>query len=222
MGMQTVLDNSKGLESQDGGTPYEGIPRSSLEPRRASLPVHPSTDLHRQPVLGQASFQMPGQSTHVNIVNITPSKRLGDLEGLEQLMPQFVRRRSAPASHQVITDEVDAEMFESKSGEISDMRELASLLKAEKEDNKDEPWAMLNELSTFALCGFGQFEAKLGIGVYNKVRRSTLQRQGLTERERDRLWDRGVRVPIGARIAHSSSTLQWDHSRRKGFQTMHY
>ena len=122
-------------------------------------------------------------------------------------MPQFVRRRSAPAAHQVITDEVDAGMYESKPGEVSDMRELASLLKAGKEDNKDEPWARLNELSTFALFGFGQFDAKLAIGVYNKERRSTLQRQGLAER--DRLWDRGVKVPIGTRIDHSSATLHW-------------
>ena len=65
----------------------------------------------------------------------------------------------------------------------------------------------VSELSTFALCGFGQFDAKLVIGVYNKERKATLQRQGLAER--DRLWGRGARVPSGTRIAHSSSTLHW-------------
>ena len=171
------------------------------------LPIREGVNLHQQPVIGQASDQMPNRSAAGNIANLTPSRQLDDLNGVEQLTPQFVRRRSAPAAHQVITDEVDAEMYEARSGEVSDLRELASLLKEEMEDSKDEPWTRLNELSTFALCGFGQFGAKLAIGFCNKERKSTLQRQGMTES--DRLWDRGARVPIGTRIAHSSSTLQW-------------
>ena len=181
-------------------------PGSSAIPVAGLLPCEPTCAI-RQPVIGQAVCQMPGQSPTSVIVNITPSLRLDDLAGVEQLMPQFVRRRSAPSAHQVITDEVDAEMYESRAGEVSDLRELASLVKAEKEDSKDEPWARLNELSTFSLCGFGQLDAKLAIGVYNKERKATLQRQGLTEG--DRLWDRGIRVPIGTRLAHSSATLHW-------------
>ena len=80
------------------------------------------------------------------------------------------------------------------------MKGLAAWLKAEKDENKDEPWARLNGLATFDLCGFRQFEASLGVGVYNKERRASLLIQGLTER--DRLWDSGIRVPIGNRIAY--------------------
>ena len=80
-------------------------------------------------------------------------------------------------------------------------------MKAEKDESKDEPWTRLNELSTFALCGFGQFEASLGVGVYNKERKASLLRQGLTER--DRLWDQGIRAPIGNRIAHGAATMMW-------------
>ena len=61
--------------------------------------------------------------------------------------------------------------------EVSDLKELASMIKAEKEDSKGESWTRLNELSTFPLCGFGQFNATLAIGVYTKERKSTLKRQ---------------------------------------------
>ena len=175
---------------------------ASVQPVSQILPQAPL-----QPIIGQASDQMPSQSSQPKISNVIPPSNLDDFEGVEGLMPKFVRRRSAPAAHQVITDEVDAEMYERGPGDVSDLRELASLIKAEKEDNKDEPWTRLNELATFALCGFGQFNAKLAVGVYNKERKATLQRQGLSER--DRLWDLGVRVPVGTRIAHSSSTLHW-------------
>ena len=87
------------------------------------------------------------------------------------------------------------------------MRGLAAWLKAEKDESKDEPWARLNELSTFDLCGFGQFDASLGVGVYNKDRRASLLRKGLTER--DRLRDRGARVPVGNQIAYGTSAMLW-------------
>ena len=89
---------------------------------------HPtSTTTDAQPAIGQESEQMPGQNAH-------PSN-FGDLAGVEGLMPKFVRRRSAPASHQVINDEVDAAMYERGTGEVSDLGELASPLKAEKGDS---------------------------------------------------------------------------------------
>ena len=50
--------------------------------------------------------------------------------------------------------------------------------------------------------------------MYNKERKATLQRQGLSER--DRLWDLGLRVPIGTRIAHSASTLHWGSLSSEG------
>ena len=170
VGMQTMTECIPVVGKNEGSRVIAHGSSPEIVSSRAALPIQPSVNLHHQPVIGQALCQMPGQSSSANIVNITPSKRLDDLEGVEQLMPQFVRRRSAPAAHQVITDEVDAEMYESKPVEISDMRELASLLKAEKDDSKGEPRTRLNELSTFALCGFGQFDAKLAIGVYNKER----------------------------------------------------
>ena len=91
-----------------------------------------------QPVIGQASYQTPGRLEHDHIANVTPARHLDDLDGVESLMPQFVRRRSATAAHQAVTDEVDAEMYESRTVEVSYLWELASLLKAEKEDSKDE------------------------------------------------------------------------------------
>ena len=54
----------------------------------------------------------------------------------------------------------------------------------------------------------------MAVGVYNKERKATLQRQGLTER--DRLWDQGVRIPVGTRIAHAAATLQWGSLSSEG------
>ena len=62
-------------------------------------------------------------------------------------------------------------MYERGMGEVSDLGELPSLIKAEKEDSKDEPWTRLNDLSMFAHCGFGQFNETLAIGVYSKKKK---------------------------------------------------
>ena len=159
-----------------------------------------------QPIIGCAAKQMVSGPVPLQLKNSRPASNIDELSGVEGLMPKFVRRRSAPASHQVVTDEIDAEMYDADP-EITSMRGLADFLKAEKEEGKDEPWTRLNELATFALCGFGQFNAVLAVGVYNKERKASLLRQGLTER--DRLWDRGIRVPIGNRIAHGAATMCW-------------
>ena len=98
-------------------------------------------------------------------------------------------------------------MYDKIDGAVLSSEDLSSCAKTEKGESKDEPWTRLNELDTFSLCGFGRFPAALALGMYNKERKDTLQRQGLTER--DRLWDQGVRVPVGARIEHASATPQW-------------
>ena len=52
------------------------------------------------------------------------------------------------------------------------------------------------------------------MGVYNKERRASLQRQGLTDR--DRLRGEGARVPIGTRIAQAAATPQWGSLSSEG------
>ena len=155
-----------------------------------------------QPKIGSASVQMMDK---VSRNNVKPASNIDELSGVETLLPKFIRRRSAPATHQVVTDEVDFEMYDKVDRDASSLEDLSVWLKGEKGDSKEEPWTRLNELACFALCGFGQFNATLGIGVFNKERRSTLIRQGLTDR--DRLWGGGVRVPIGNRIAHGAAAL---------------
>lgn len=122
-------------------------------------------------------------------------------------MPRFIRRRSSPDGQTVVTDEVDAEMYDRGEKDILNVKDLSTRLKAEMEETKDEPWAHLTELSCFALCGFGTLDASLSVGVYSKDRRTMLLRQGATDRER--LWDIGVRVPIWDRIATGVASLQW-------------
>ena len=163
-----------------------------------------STRTTTQPVIGCASKQMVGGP---QLHNIRPHSNIDELSGVEGLMPQFARRRSAPASHQVVTGDIDYEMYDTGESDIHSINNFAAWVKAEKDESKDEPWTRLNELSTFALCGFGQFEASLGVGVYNKERKESLLRQGLAER--DRLWGQGIRVPIGNTIAHGAATMMW-------------
>ena len=147
-----------------------------------------------QPIIGVAFAQMIGGPNQLYLHNVRPASNVDELSGVEGLMPKFARRRSAPANHQVVSDEVDAEMYDGSDSGISSMKGLAEWLKEEKDESKDEPLTRLRELSAFALCGFGQFDAPLGIGVYNKERRASLLRQGLTER--GRLRGRGVRLPV--------------------------
>ena len=86
------------------------------------------------------------------------------------------------------------------------MRDLASWLKAGKDENKDEPWARLAALSRFALCGFGQFDATMSLGVYNKKRKNTTIRPGTDDKER--LRGLGMRALVGNRIATDAASLQ--------------
>ena len=169
--------------------------------------IAPPSDCSLAPKVGVAAEQMRGLSQRPSIANFIESSNLDDLAGVVGLTPRFIQRRSAPAGHQVVSDEVDAEMYEKAECDILNFEDLPPWLKSEKDEIKDEPWTRLNELSTFDMCGFGQFSASLAVGVYNKERKSTLRRQCLTERAM--LWDQGVRVPIGTRIAHAAPTSQW-------------
>ena len=86
---------------------------------------------------------------------------------------------------------------------------VASLVKKQQtnEDGKEEVWSRLNELSNFALVGFGFFTATVGTGTYNRERKSTVLRHATADR--DALWDIGVRVPVGNRFCQASAALTW-------------
>ena len=42
-----------------------------------------------------------------------------------------------------------------------------------KEEGKEEPCAVLNELATFAMRGLDQYQATRGVGVYNIDRKAS-------------------------------------------------
>ena len=157
-----------------------------------------------QPLIGKAAAQMISGS--VQLRNLIAPSQIDELSGVEGLMPRFIRRMSAPAGHYVATDEVDAEMYDKGEKDILNVKDISTWLKAEKDETKDELWTRLADLARFSLCGFGKFDSSLAIGVYNKDRRTTLLRQGGTERER--LWDLGARVPGGNRISNGVASLQ--------------
>ena len=183
----------------------------------ALAPTSPSQNTRIRPIVGKAALQMPNQTgmQPVATSNIRPSSNMGDLAGIEGLMPKFARRRSEPKALHVPTDAFDAEMMGRSEGDVVNFKNLDTRAKSEKEENKGEHWTMINELATLALCVFGQFGGPLAIGVYIMERSATLRRQGKTER--DRLWGKGIRAPIGARIAHAASTPQRGALGSEGF-----
>ena len=79
------------------------------------------------------------------------------------LLPGLLRRNSVPSRHQVVPHQVDHEivMHEHPSNQL--LGDLVGFRK-EKEEEKDETWNRLNELTTFALCGFGFFQTRIGTG----------------------------------------------------------
>ena len=87
------------------------------------------------------------------------------------------------------------------------MKDFACWLKSGIEDSKYEPCARLTEMSCCALCGFGQLQYTLVVGVYNKDRKITLLLQGTSGKER--LRDLGARIPVGGRIASAAVSLQF-------------
>ena len=82
-----------------------------------------------QPAIGCASKQIIGGSSPLSLHNIRPPSNIDELSGAEGLMPQFVRRRSAPATHQVVTDEIDAEMYDTGDMDGTSMKSLAAPIK---------------------------------------------------------------------------------------------
>ena len=64
-----------------------------------------------------------------------------------------------------------------------------------------------NELTTFALAGFGFFHVRIGAGAYNRERNSTINRHAVTDR--DEWWGAGIRVSFGNRICQRLDTLAW-------------
>ena len=74
MGMQTDFGPKAPDIVADGTSSTPVVHHSVTLPRRTSLPVEHNVSMRRQPVIGQASFQMPGQSASAKIVNIIPSR----------------------------------------------------------------------------------------------------------------------------------------------------
>ena len=130
---------------------------------------------------------------------------------LDQYYPSFLRRHGSTSRHQVVADEVDRELLLDSDGRNplpgdSDLSTLIAM-KKEKDDEKEDVWNRLTEMTTFALTGFGFFKTSLGTGTYKRERKASSLRQGITDK--DRFWDKGLRVPIGNRVAHASAALTW-------------
>ena len=65
-----------------------------------------------QPIIGCASAQILGGGNNQTLNNIRPASNVDELSGVDGLMPKFARRRSSPATHQAVSGEVDAEMYD--------------------------------------------------------------------------------------------------------------
>ena len=108
----------------------------------------------------------------------------------------------------MVTEEVDRELLLSDDKDAKEPALVAALVKKqETEDDKDEVWSRLDELTTFGLVGFGFFSCKLWIGTYIRERKATISRQSPIGR--DALWGSGSLAPLGNRFSHASAALTW-------------
>ena len=130
---------------------------------------------------------------------------------LVQYYPSFLKRHGSTSRHQVVADEVDRELMLDVGGEdpLPGESDLSALIAMEKEndDEKEDVWNRLTEMTTFAMAGFGFFKTSLGTGAYKRERRASSLRQGITNK--DRFWGSGLRVTIGNRVAYASASLSW-------------
>ena len=102
--------------------------------------------------------------THVS----TPAPVAGDVLDTV-LYPAFLRKRYVPPRHHVVTEEVGRELI-SDDKDTKRSALVAAFLKQNTDGGEEETWNRLNELTTFALVGFGFFTVKLGTGTYNRER----------------------------------------------------
>ena len=68
--------------------------------------------------------------------NERPSSNIDELSGVEGSMPKFARRRSPPSTHQVVTDEVDAEMYDKADADVSSIKCLTSWMRERRANVK--------------------------------------------------------------------------------------
>ena len=107
-----------------------------------------------------------------------------DTGDLNALLPSFLRRRSAPSRHQVVTEQVDRELITHRDTSFHGLfGDLSALKKEKEEEEKGDTRNRLNELATSAICGFGLFWTSIGAETYNTERRSTTLRQSVTDRD---------------------------------------
>ena len=79
-----------------------------------STVAHPSVS---QPLIGGSAFQIRPDDTNL-FANVAPPSNLDQMSGLVGRMPRIIRRRSAPAAHQLATDEVGDEAIDAADPEL--------------------------------------------------------------------------------------------------------
>ena len=103
-----------------------------------------------------------GPNRLLNNIAVPGLPRPSPLAG--NLYPSFLRKRFIHPRHQVATEEIDRELISQDVRGGEDLALIAALAvkKQANDEDKDEVWSRLNELTTFGLVGFGFFYLPLG------------------------------------------------------------
>ena len=108
---------------------------------------------HRNDTTGLHLPQM-GTRRHITHVTQQSTPVMDTLNST--LYHGFIRRRFAPPRHQVVTEEVDRELYLADDKDAKELSlEAASVKKQPNEDDKEDVRSSLNELAAFGMVVFG-------------------------------------------------------------------
>ena len=183
-----------------------GLSHPTVINAHSVAPTSSSNYLRRNDTNG---LELPTVSTQRTLTHVANSSTpvVDTLDA--SLYHDFLRKRVPPPRHPAVTEEIDRELPITEDKDPKELSLADALVKKPNtiDDEKEDHWGRLGELTTFDMVGFGFPDRKIGTGTYNRDRKADVLRQPATDR--DALWGAGIRVPIGDRFSRASASLTW-------------
>ena len=163
-----------------------GAPRSDIVAQGRIMPQTTKDPLIRvsnaaaKPKTESApTAQVPALGAARVIGNVCTTGSRAD-SSLGKFYPNFLRKRLVPGRRAVVSDDVGPEIAHDQEGDLTSERigsgDFGALINMSrgKQEEEEEVWSRRNEMSCFALSGFGFFETSLGTGAYSRENRASI------------------------------------------------